>query len=93
MIWYNQRMDICVFCRSTARDSFSILCHGCIDYIENMAHFEGEDLDDELKNMETMLMIFFILLVRAGHTRLNLKTARLSLKKYVYNFNYIFGYC
>ena len=27
----------------------AFFCSGCSDYIEDMAHFEGEDLDDELE--------------------------------------------
>ena len=74
-------MTTCVFCFSTTIDYESVVCPLCIDYIENIAHFKGKDLDDEIKNMETMVTIFFILLVGACHTRFNIKTARLPFKK------------
>ena len=41
--------NCCVYCHSTTSDYESVFCSGCSDYIENMAHFEGEELEDELE--------------------------------------------
>ena len=41
--------NCCVYCNATTIDYESVFCRGCSYYIENMAHFEGEELEDELE--------------------------------------------
>ena len=70
----------CVYSKSTTSDYERVFCRGCILYIENMAHFEGEDLDDELVKYGDDADVFIILFKGAGHTRFNITTAKLSFK-------------